>query len=668
MRPRSGERVTGRSVPWAERPGGCRRSVWRPTLCYAVPDMATPASPPRQTDSEATAEAELPLFTLDAPGAAGARRLRELPRLIQRALALVWVAAPRELSVTAGLQLLASAGLATQLLVSRSLLAHLLAGSHHGYGAAVPDVALLALIIGVVAIANAARSEIQRTLNELVSRYAIGRVLEVSTAVQLLAFETPAFHDRQQRALINAGSRPLQMTTGLLGLVGSLLAAVGIGAALAAIQPLFLAIVLVAFVPVWLATVAASRAMYRYAVEQTERDRRRFYLQMVLSNKETAKEIRAYGTERFLRGRYDQLYDQRIAALRDVVRRRTRQGMLGALLTAVLTGAALGLIIWFVSSGRLSLAGAGAAAAAIVLMGSQLQSLALSAGQLYESGLFIRDFNSFVAELPRLTAAQGQSQVPERFDAIHGRRLSFTYPSRRHPSLQDVSIELPAGQVIALVGENGSGKTTLAKLLAGLYAPGSGAVLWDEVDFAELAPEALRSRIAVLFQDFVRYHLSAGENVGFGNRLMADDRGAIVTATSAAGAHDFLSALPNGYDTLLGPEYFGGVDLSGGQWQRVALARAYLRDAQLIILDEPTASLDPRSEVELFARVRELFTGRTVLLISHRFASVRLADRIYVLHEGRVIEQGSHEELMARAGEYAHMFTLQASAYGLGGT
>ena len=219
--------------------------------------------------------------------------------------------------------------------------------------------------------------------------------------------------------------------------------------------------------------------------------------------------------------------------------------------------------------------------------------------------------------------------------------------------------------MIALVGENGSGKTTLAKVLAGLYPPASGSVLWDGGDIAQFDPAQLRARMAILFQDFVRYQLSASENIGFGNGRLVDDRAAIVAAAKSAGAHEFLSQLPEGYDTMLGPEFYGGVDLSGGQWQRVALARAFLRDARLIILDEPTASLDPRSEVELFARVRELFAGRTVVLISHRFATVRMADHIYVLDRGGIVEHGSHAELMAAEGTYAHLFTLQVSAYGL---
>jgi ATP-binding cassette subfamily B protein len=226
-----------------------------------------------------------------------------------------------------------------------------------------------------------------------------------------------------------------------------------------------------------------------------------------------------------------------------------------------------------------------------------------------------------------------------------------------------VSLAIRAGEIVALVGENGSGKTTLAKLLAGLYRPAQGVIRWDGLDLSTIDPDELRRSIAVIFQDFIRYHLPARENIGLGRVDGIDDLGAIRDAARHAGADTFIESLTRGYDTMLGPEFIGGTDLSIGQWQRMALARAFVRDAPFVILDEPTAALDPRAEHDLFERIRTLLSDRTVLLISHRFSSVRSADRIYVLRHGQVVEHGRHEELMALDGLYAELFTLQAKQY-----
>jgi ATP-binding cassette subfamily B protein len=239
------------------------------------------------------------------------------------------------------------------------------------------------------------------------------------------------------------------------------------------------------------------------------------------------------------------------------------------------------------------------------------------------------------------------------------RGVTFAYPRAARPAVADVSVEISTGEIVALVGENGSGKTTLAKLIAGLYPPDAGHIVWNGVDVSSFDADQLRDHVAVIFQDFERYLLTAGENVGIGRHERIDDAAALQEAAERAGAHSVLVRLPHGYDTQLGNQWFGGYDLSIGQWQRLALARAFFRDASLVILDEPTAALDARAESDLFARMRGLLEGRAAVLISHRFSSVRSADRIYVLRRGRVVEHGTHDELMARQGLYYYLCSQQ---------
>ena len=593
------------------------------------------------------------------------RRFRRLPRLVGRAVGLCWRAAPRSLVISAGLQLLAGAGLAGQLLVGRRVLAAVLdtrAGG--GFATAVPYLVLLGGVSLVVSVADLARAEQQRLLSERVGRHAAREVIEVATAVELVAFEHPEFSDRLQRAQVSAQIRPVQVVSGLLGVLGGLFAIGGIGAALLVLEPLFLGLVLVAFVPAWLAANRGSRLLYDLAVRQTEQDRHRSYLFGLLTRREEAAEVRSFGLAAFLRGEHDRLYDQRIAALGRVIRLRLRLGLAGQLLTTALTTGALSVLAWLVTTGRMSEASAGAAAAAVILLTGRLRGLAGGANSLYESSLFLEDFTGFVDARPGLAAWRSSSTpAPDRFSRLVVSGVSFTYPSRPEPSVRDVSMEIGAEQVVALVGENGSGKTTLAKLLAGLYPPDEGSIRWDGVPVDHCDADQLRSSVAVVFQDFVKYQLTAGLNIGLGRPQCRDDARRIETAARAAGAHDFISGLEEGYQTRLGPQFLGGSDLSIGQWQRVALARAFFRDCPFVILDEPTAALDPRAERELFEDIRSIFCGRSVLIISHRFANVRSADRIYVLSGGQVVEEGTHDELMVRAGLYADLFTLQASRY-----
>jgi ATP-binding cassette subfamily B protein len=455
------------------------------------------------------------------------------------------------------------------------------------------------------------------------------------------------------------------MTSGLIAVGGSLLSTLAIGATLVLIDPLFAGLAIVAGIPITLTNLRVGRVLYRFDVEQTPMDRERAYVQILLVGRDSAKDLRAYNLMDYLKGRFDTLYAQRIDALRTLIRKRSVQGVAGGFLTAAISGGVLGLLILFVNDRRISLAGAGAAAAALILLGSQIQGLASGVGSLFESALFIQDFNEFVDVVPRSGQFTGTIVPSIKRGALSVKDLTFTYPSRTEPALSQVNLTIKPGQVVALVGENGSGKTTLAKLLAGLYQPDGGTIAWDGVPLADLNILEVRSRVAVLFQDFTRYFLTANENISMGRWEQAFDAEGIRRAAEQAGASEFLEQLPGGYETYLGPQFEGGSDLSGGQWQRVALARAFFRDAELVILDEPTAALDPRSEAALFQSVRDLFAGRSVVLISHRFASVRMADYIYVLHEGVVAEEGTHDELMAAGGLYAELFSIQVQAFGL---
>jgi ATP-binding cassette subfamily B protein len=590
--------------------------------------------------------------------------LRRLPQLSWQSMQILWAAGRNDFVLSTLLQVIAGIGVIGQLLIGRQGLQALLDAQQTGGGmqAILPWGIALALLSAAMFTASAVQRERQEILGEMVSRYVEGEMLDVAAAVDLKAFETPAFHNRMQRVRLNM-QRPLSMVFGLSTLLGSAISVTGVAVALLVIQPVLIPLLLVVFFPAWLVASRRGEAFYRFYWRMTPTDRERQYLAGLLIDRDAAKEILGFGLAGRLRRRYAALYEQRISGLRSVARHQLLFSLLANAGIGVMLLAVLMLVGWLTLSGRVDVAEAGVAVAAVVIAGSGLARAGYAAGALSEASLYLDDYLAFRDLLPDARAARPTGPAPSGFSRIAVEGVSFRYPSADEPALHEVELHIDAGEVVALVGENGSGKTTLAKLLAGLYTPDGGRVTWDGTDLAGVDPDALHRRVAVIFQDFVRYHLPARDNIGLGRPEAADDLEAIRAAARFAGVDDVLTGLTAGYDTMLGPEFEGGTDLSVGQWQRVALARAFFRDAPFVILDEPTAALDPRAEHELFRRIRELLVGRTVLLISHRFSSVRSADRIYVLAQGQVIEHGTHEQLIARDGLYAELFTLQAAAY-----
>jgi ATP-binding cassette, subfamily B, bacterial len=601
------------------------------------------------------------------------KSVRGFAGLTARSLALARRASPRIFWLNLSLSLCSAGLLLVQVLLGKLILQDLLGTGHSpSLETILPLVVALAAATALSGLATSSGQLLQRLLGEEVQRLTWDGVIDVTTHVPLETFEDPEFFDALQRVKTNAVLRPLTLSQGLVQVMSGLLGIVGLTLALVLIQPVLVAVLLAGGPLLWLISRTTGRVEFRFRVGQTTQLRLNEYLISTLSGREESKEIRAFDLGPVLKRRWGENYAGYLADYRAHIRRRLALGGLGALVTTVVTSASLGVLVWLIVSHRIGVADGGAALIAVRLLGGNLQQVFFGVGELFESALFLRDHDEFLARRPApgRPGRPGQPSVHPAprarvapFAQLSLRDVGFRYPGASTWALREVSLTLHAGETIALVGENGSGKTTLAKLLGQLYAPTRGEILWDGTSTAGLDAAARRAHVGVIFQDFVRYQLSARENIGFGRTDRLDDLAAVHHAAEQAGADRFLQALPAGYETGLGKQYQGGFDLSGGQWQRVALARAFFRDASLLVLDEPTASMDARSEHQLFEHVRRLEAGRTLVLISHRFSTVRGADRIYVLDKGRIIEHGTHAELMELGGRYAELFELQASAY-----
>ncbi|WP_147918491.1 ABC transporter ATP-binding protein [Ruania zhangjianzhongii] len=593
------------------------------------------------------------------------KSLSRLSVLIRQSVRLVWASGRGLFLGLLALQIAAALALAGQVLAVQAVLAAVLdleAGSQASAALWVP-VLLLAVLTAVTSIISAVQGHMQRLLGERVARSMWDQVLEVSTGVGLASFESPDFFNRLQRVQSNALSRPYQVTQGLIAMGGALAAGIGVGAALVSISPLLLPLLIIGGVPVLLSSRRESRLEFDFAMTQTPVLRMRQYLTLVQTGREEAKEVRAFGLAAWLHARFALVYDTYLGDLSRHLRRRATLSVLGNLGSAVVLVLTLAALVWMILTGQVTVAGAGAAIVAIRMLATQIQTLFAGVQRIFESGLFLEDLRGFLALAEPAREDVRGPDAPAGFAAVGADRVSFTYPGSEQPAVREATVDLRAGEVVAVVGENGSGKTTLAKMLAGLYEPSTGAIRWDGTDIRQWSLASVRSKIAVIFQDFVRYALSAEDNIATGDVSQPPTSDRVRRAARAAGAAEAIESMPDGYATPLSRLFAGGRDLSGGQWQRVAIARGYYRDAQLVILDEPSAALDPRAEHELFASLRHTLEGRTALFISHRFSTVRAADRIYVMDAGSVVEHGTHEELMAAEGQYADLFRVQAAAY-----
>ena len=584
-------------------------------------------------------------------------RLRALP--VAEAVGIVRRADPRG-TVLAGLLSLASALAGLGIVAASHLALRAVVedrGGADGGAALLLPLVLVAVLAAVSGSVGMLQGLHQRVLGERVAQEVWGRLLAACAAVDLVTYESTAFLERWDRVRSNAVGRPLTVVSAVFALTGGALGVLVLVGALVTVTPVLVPVLLVGGIPAVLLSRRASRAEFRLARASTRSVQRRGYLKSLLSHRVTAAELRAHDAAPELLRRHDLEDRAHLARLGAHVAGRRRTALLGLVVSAIALGAAMVVVVRLAADGRISLPDAGAAAVAARLLGGQLARLVRGVGQLVEAGPFLADLSSFLADHP----AGGPVGVRRPMGAgLAVRGVSFTYPGQERPALDGVDLDVAPGQVVALVGENGSGKTTLAKVLAGLYAPDAGSVRWDGVP----VPRAdLRASTAVLFQDFLRYQLSVLDNVTISDSGRPVDRDEVVAVLDRVGIGDGVRRLPHGLDTVLGVEVDEGGDLSGGQWQRLALARTLYRDRDLVVLDEPSAALDPRAEHELFRDVRGVLDGRAAVLISHRWSSVRLADVIHVLHEGRVVEHGSHDELVAAGGRYAELYALQADAY-----
>ncbi|MGA9343088.1 MAG: ABC transporter ATP-binding protein [Rhodanobacteraceae bacterium] len=524
-------------------------------------------------------------------------------------------------------------------------------------------VALEGALVAALAGAQRGLSLCQSLLRAQLGQRVNVMILEKALTLELAHFEDSEFYDKLTRARREASSRPLSLVTRTFGLGQNLISLISYGSLLFRFSPWAVAVLLLAGLPAFLAETRFSGDAFRLFRWRSPETRMQMYLETVLAREDHAKEVKLFGLGPLLLDRYRAIFRTLYSADRDLAVRRDSWGFgLGLIGTVALYGA-YGWIGVTAIAGRITL-GQMTMYMMLFRQGQAAVSAMLSAiGGMYEDNLYLSTLYEYLETAVPL--APGIAQLGARpDDGIRFEHVTFTYPGADEPALHDIDLHIRPGESLALVGQNGSGKTTLIKLLTRLYTPDSGRIVLDGTDLADWDEATLRQRIGVIFQDFARYQMRVGENVGAGDVNHFEDQVRWREASDKGMATQFIEALPAGFDTQLGKWFRDGRELSGGQWQKIALARAFMRSrADILVLDEPTAAMDAEAEALIFEHFRELAGNRIVILISHRFSTVRMADQIIVIQDGRIVEHGSHEKLMAERGHYAHLFSLQAEGY-----
>jgi ATP-binding cassette subfamily B protein len=632
----------------------------------AVPEEAVPEEDGQHELEEG--ELALPYWLTSTEEAANTSfwtMVRRLPKLLGEAWLLAWRADRFTTASVAVLQIASGAASALGLISVVGVFNGLLTAgpTPERVRAAIPSLLLLIGAAALRGVLTSAAAAANGRLTPKVYQAAEMRLLTLTTRVDLPTFDDPSWRDAMERARdrgIHAAEQLVDLAVELATDLVGIAAAAGV---LAVLHPVLLPMLVLSVLPVTWAAVRSARLERRRVLRLIALWRRQRMLYELLAAREPAPELRAFTLREFMLAQVRRLLQLSTDEEIRVNTRRVRTSLIGTALGAVATGLTYAVLFWLLWTGRMELAAGGAAAYAINMGIGKLRELSLTANRLFEQGLYFDDFQGF-CELSRLRAEPTPDGVaPHGFREIKLDRVTFRYPDADNPAVRDVSLTLRQGEVIALVGENGSGKSTLAAVIAGLYRPQAGSVTWDGYDVTGLDPDTLRERVAVVMQEPTRWPLSARANITIGRHDRAVTLQTVHEAARAGDAHDFVMELSRQYETLLSRHFTDGADLSGGQWQRLAVSRAFYRDAPLLICDEPTANLDARAEHDVYQRLRELSAGRTVVLITHRMASVRDADRIYVLDHGAIVEEGDHPALMAAGGIYAQLFTLQASAY-----